>query len=578
MTSLITSLRVRIIVLSLVAWATASALRCEEDTARVPLGHPDFYPTSERPLGWRGDGTGAWPGASPVKRWNAVSGENVVWKTPMPGPSFSQPIVVGDKVFTLADPNWLICLNAINGAILWQKAVDHTTVMPPEVATKARAEIAFWNDQFMQYSIWLDLKSDFEPKLPKDQIERALAAAEEHGYSVNGPGAANFSMMKLNKTGRDPLWERLWKDQTEYSLYYFGHWEGIMTQTFPTPVTDGTHVYVNMSNDQVACYDLDGNCKWLVWDRPPEAVPAKSEHVRYALSPQLFGDKLIVAACGELRAYDKLTGKKLWRVFHKKDFGSYWVKVSSPVVMRLAFEGKPFDVVLSPGSGIYSLSNGKLVGTLPGLNGYEGSTALTDGNVYVRRDAPDSSGAKRLAGTFEVLSPGEVIFNETWCWAAGKSHNTTDILFNGWIYAPEDSRRVNLSTGKSEDLPQSKSRNISPTLGGKLLVSLSGGNYGRLGIQEKQPGNMKATVISLDDLSRAVTFDAAFVDKRYLEDEAFRLRWRWRGNGDAMSNSSPIFQANRMFFRTVGYLWCVGDPGEPWPTPKNAPEAAKVKR
>ena len=120
-----------------------------------------------------------------------------------------------------------------------------------------------------------------------------------------------------------------------------------MTQTFPTPVSDGEHVFVSMSNDQVACHDLDGNCNWLIWDRP-----AQSGHVRYALSPRLVGDKLIVTACGEMRAYDRHPGRKLWGVFHRKDFGSYWQKVSSPVPMRLARNGKPFDILLSPGSAI----------------------------------------------------------------------------------------------------------------------------------------------------------------------------------------------------------------------------------
>ena len=75
---------------------------------------------------------------------------------------------------------------------------------------------------------------------------------------------------------------------------------------------------------------------------------------------------------------------------------------------------------------------------------------------------------------------------------------------------------------------------------------------------------MRATVTSLDAPDKARTLDNAFVDKRYLEDQEYRLRWRWRGNGAAMSNSSPAFQGSRMFFRTVGCLWCIGDPQEPW--------------
>ena len=538
--------------------------------AAVPLGHRDFYPSSERPVGWRGDGSGAWPGATPVKEWDAATGKNVAWKTPMPGPSFSQPIVVGDKVFTLADPNWLICVSAADGKILWQKPVDHTATMPPEAAAKAREAIRFWDDQFRQYAIWLDLKRGFQPKLPQAEIDRALKAADEHDFAVNAQGQANFSMIAKG----DSLWPRLWSDQTDYSLHCFGHWEGILTHTFPTPVSDGECVFVNMSNDQIACYDLDGACRWIIRDRPAQAKPAKSEHVRYAMSPQLVGDRLIVAACGELRAYDKRTGKKLWGVFHPKDFGMYWVKVSPPVPMRLALDGQPFDVLLSPGSGIYRLSDGKLVGTLPELPGYEGAMALTDGDIYVRKDAPDSGNGTRLGGRLKVVSADEVQFVELWRnFARTKSGNTSDVLFDGRIYSPQNATRTRLATGENSELPLAKGRYSAPALGGRLLVTPGSASYGE---REKNPGVMGASVASLDSLAAAGTLASAFADRRYLDDEEFRLRWRWRGNGDAMSNSSPAFQANRMFFRTVGYLWCIGDPQQPWQSPRRAPPSPSL--
>ena len=91
-----------------------------DNPGRLPYGHPDFYPSPERPLGWRGDGAGAWPGAKVVTFWNAETGENIVWKSPMPAPSFSQPLVVGEKVLTMADPNLLICVSVHDGKTLWQ--------------------------------------------------------------------------------------------------------------------------------------------------------------------------------------------------------------------------------------------------------------------------------------------------------------------------------------------------------------------------------------------------------------------------------------------------------------------------
>jgi hypothetical protein len=95
--------------------------------ADVPLGHKDFYPTAQRPIGFRGDGNGAFPGATPVTEWRegdvaavdmrwANWGDaggnaqgtfstkkvwtftnnksvNIVWKTEMPGFSNSSPVV-----------------------------------------------------------------------------------------------------------------------------------------------------------------------------------------------------------------------------------------------------------------------------------------------------------------------------------------------------------------------------------------------------------------------------------------------------------------------------------------------------
>jgi len=101
---------------------TSSVTFCAEE---LPLGHADFYPSPERPVGWQGGGSGIWPGTTAISRnWNEHTSENVVWRTRMPGRSFSAPIVVGDLAFALASPASLLCIDARSGEILTSSATS----------------------------------------------------------------------------------------------------------------------------------------------------------------------------------------------------------------------------------------------------------------------------------------------------------------------------------------------------------------------------------------------------------------------------------------------------------------------
>lgn len=86
--------------------------------AATPLGSADFRPSADRPVGWRGDGSGCYAAATPVTKWSAK--ENVLWKTEV-GPGQSSPIVVGDRVLVTAEPDLLVCLDAATGKELWRK-------------------------------------------------------------------------------------------------------------------------------------------------------------------------------------------------------------------------------------------------------------------------------------------------------------------------------------------------------------------------------------------------------------------------------------------------------------------------
>jgi hypothetical protein len=57
---------------------------------------------AEPAVGWRYDGSGRYPAAEPPNGWSAE--KNVLWKSSSLGRAISSPVVVGERVFSTADP------------------------------------------------------------------------------------------------------------------------------------------------------------------------------------------------------------------------------------------------------------------------------------------------------------------------------------------------------------------------------------------------------------------------------------------------------------------------------------------
>jgi hypothetical protein len=85
-----------------------------------PLGSSDFAPTRERPFGWRGDGSGRFPGATPPTVWTPA--KNLRWSTPV-GSAYSSPILTDKLVVVASEPNRLIGLDRENGKVRWKVEV-----------------------------------------------------------------------------------------------------------------------------------------------------------------------------------------------------------------------------------------------------------------------------------------------------------------------------------------------------------------------------------------------------------------------------------------------------------------------
>jgi hypothetical protein len=93
-------------------------------------GSPDFKPSPERPVNFRGAPCGGYPGAS-----IALAMPKIAWRVE-PGQGCGAPLVVGDKLFVLSAPNALLCLDKKTGKELWRRT-RHAGDLDPKTSISA---------------------------------------------------------------------------------------------------------------------------------------------------------------------------------------------------------------------------------------------------------------------------------------------------------------------------------------------------------------------------------------------------------------------------------------------------------
>jgi hypothetical protein len=195
--------------------------------------------------------------------------KNIRWMTPLPGRSTSTPLLVGDNLFVMAEPDELLCLDKNSGRIRWSAAVNCYEALTP---AQRQAKPAF--------------ARQIDPLVArlareKDPLRRVRLRAEIHKALVQ-------------------------IDEATFKLSVSGHFEshfGIVGFTMPTPVSDGKHVFVWSGMGVAACFDLAGKRQWI--------TRVATEEINYGSSPAL-ADGVLVVALGGLYGLDARSGKVLW--------------------------------------------------------------------------------------------------------------------------------------------------------------------------------------------------------------------------------------------------------------------------
>jgi outer membrane protein assembly factor BamB len=111
------------------------SLQAKDAAIPAPLGSPDFRPSPDHPFGWRGDGSGRYPGATPVLEWSLS--KNVRWSAVV-GKSYASPIVVDAVVLVLSEPNLLVAVDRATGKEKWKKEIVAAEL--PDSAARSTAE------------------------------------------------------------------------------------------------------------------------------------------------------------------------------------------------------------------------------------------------------------------------------------------------------------------------------------------------------------------------------------------------------------------------------------------------------
>jgi outer membrane protein assembly factor BamB len=498
----------------------------QEKTA--PLGSSAFKPSADRPVGWRGDGSGRFPGATPPLNWsrtkdgNGYAARNLLWATPLPDSGVSSPIVAAGRIFLTAGYSDLVCIDAATGRILWIRSNAEVEALTPE---ERKAEPAF--------------AEKLDPLLPK--LAQANADAVEalnglHASALTAPYKAPEALARkraVEKQLRDGIQAI---DRKKFGLNWAQVIYGYSTET---PASDGKMVCALFGTGVAVGYDLNGNRKWIA-----RGAIGGEEKGHYT-SPVIVGKQFVVWGDPEIRAYDVETGKLLWKnpakgsnagsLFRFRTAGGDWVAgLQTSCFVRLR-DGAPiwkgpelnysFTTSIVEGDTLYAWSAG-------GNKDFKAWSipAGTDGGALKPRltfKKPEW-GAEELTGKFDK---GDV--------------NASPLYVDGLLY--------HLYPGGGLVVHDAASGEVVYR---KVLPMKARVEYWGWGGASASPALAGRNLYLIDNQGTTVVLAPG---RQYKELAVNRIEETHDGRTQVQNLASPWFDGPRLYFRTAGHLYCIGE-------------------
>jgi outer membrane protein assembly factor BamB len=493
------------------------------------LGSSDFRPSPAQPVGWRGDWTGRFPGATPPTVWQRVrdgkdyTTKGIAWAAMLPNRGISSPIVVGDRVFVTAEFSDLICLDKRTGKILW----IHSNMEFEALSPKDRQSMPA-------------IAEKVEP-LAAELARVNAAVVEELNARLETAATAQYSLPKVLEQKRK-IEKQLRDEQFAINRKRFTEdWpQAVYGFCTETPASDGRNVCAFFATGVSVCYDLEGNRKWIA--RGSHGGEEKGHYV----SPLLADNRFVVWGDPEIRAYDVATGALQWASpaegsnatsIYRVRSGNEWVYGLQATCFYRASDGQPvwkpghltptFATPIVEGDTIYFWTPGRK----HQFDAYQVPASTEEGRVAVKLAFEPANWADdELTGKFDK---GAV--------------NASPLLVDGLIYHlyPGGGLLVHDAvTGKivyRKVLPLRPrveywgwgGASASPTLAGKYIYLID--NQG--GTLVIEPGRVYKEVAVNRIEERLADYDQI----------------------QPQNLASPFFDGRRLYFRTPGHLYCVGE-------------------
>ncbi len=349
--------------------------------------------------GWRTDGTGTYPEATPPTQWS--TSDNVVWSTPLPATGNATPVIAGNRIFVTSEPSTLVCVDKATGKVLWQQRSDVTDTMSPEEGKAIAQKLKDTEElraQRGELANQLNRAKRVERRNPNDADNNALVKTLEAQLAEIdakiGP-VADFEMPRTH-------------DTNGYAS--------------PTPVTDGKHVWALFGNGVASCFDMEGNRVWSRLVERPTAGWGQSSSLALA-------DGTLVVLINKLYGLDAATGQEKWNTASNHSW-------ASPIIVKRGDK----SLIITPSGQVVEPGTGKVIAD--GLGRVQYNAPVPHGDVLYFIDGREGRGLT-TASRLTLDEAGAAVVTKLWeRELPGSRYYASPVIHDGLVYAVSREERL----------------------------------------------------------------------------------------------------------------------------------------